>query len=98
MEVYGGATVAMRGLGVSGPAGTSCFGLAGFSVQDGATLKLDAASVRNCTDFGMFVGFASFLPIGPQVGHTVVKRTEFTGPRTAGIRAGAPGSTLTRHL
>jgi nitrous oxidase accessory protein NosD len=95
VEVYGGATVTMRGLGVSGPAGTSCFGLAGFSVQDGATLRLEAAAVRNCTEIGMFVGFPSFLPFGPVVGHAVVKGTEITGSRIAGIRAAGPGSALT---
>ena len=95
VEIYGGATVTMRGLGVSGPAVTSCFGLAGISVQDGATLRLDAASVRNCTDVGMFVGFPSFLPFGPEVGHAVVRGMEITGSRIAGIRAGGPGTTLT---
>jgi parallel beta-helix repeat protein len=95
VEVYGGATVTMRGLGVSGPPVTSCFGLAGISVQDGATLRLDAASVRNCTEVGMFVGFPSFLPFGPEVGHAVVKGTEITGSRIAGIRAAGPGTTLT---
>jgi nitrous oxidase accessory protein NosD len=94
VEVYGGATVTMRGLGVAGPAATSCLGLAGISVQDGATLRLDAASIRNCTDIGMFVGFASFLPFGPEVGHAVVTGTEITGSRIAGIRAAAPGTTL----
>ena len=68
VEVHGGATVAMRGLGISGPAVTSCFGLAGISVQDAATLRLDAASVHNCTDVGMFVGFPSFFPFGPRSG------------------------------
>ncbi|MDP1804793.1 MAG: NosD domain-containing protein [Acidimicrobiales bacterium] len=85
----------MRGLGVSGPAGTSCFGLAGFSVQDGATLRLDAASVRNCTEIGMFVGFPSFLPFGPVVGQAAVIGTDITGTRIAGIRAAGPGTTLT---
>ena len=95
VEVYGGATVTVRGVGVSGPPVTSCFGLAGISVQDGATLRLDAAAIRNCTEIGMFVGFPSFLPFGPEVGHAVVNGTEITGSRIAGIRAGGPSTTLT---
>jgi hypothetical protein len=93
VELFGGATVAMRGLAVSGPAATSCPGLAGVSVQDGATLRLESASIRGCTSDGLFVGYPSFIPVGPGVGHAIVSATEVIGARNFGIRVGGPAST-----
>ena len=93
VELFGGATVTMRALGVSGPAGTSCPGLAGVSVQGGATLRLESASIRGCISDGLFVGYPSFLVVGPSVGHATVSGTEVSGVRSFGIRVGGPGST-----
>jgi hypothetical protein len=93
VELFGGATVTMRALGVSGPAGPSCPWLAGVSVQGGATLRLESASIRGCTSDGLFVGYPSFIPIGPSTGHAIVSGTEVTGTRSFGIRVGGPAST-----
>ena len=94
VEVYGGARVTMQSIGVSGPAGDDCPGLTGVSVQDGATLRLQSASIRGCTVIGLFVGYPSDIPVGPEVGHAIVSAIEVTGALAYGIRAGGPGTTV----
>ena len=93
VEVYGGATLTLRSIGVSGPAGTDCFGLNGVAAEDGATIRMEGSAVRGCTTVGVFVGFASFIPVGPSVGHAVITGAEGTGAHSIGIRVGGPGST-----
>ncbi|MGH9225249.1 MAG: hypothetical protein ACRD2W_16035 [Acidimicrobiales bacterium] len=52
VEVFGGATVTDAGPGCFRPAGTDGPGPAGVSVQDGATLRLEACAFRGCTSDG----------------------------------------------
>lgn len=61
VEIFNGASVRMERLAIAGPSETSCFsisppgGLAGFSVQEGATLALDSAAISGCTREAMLV-------------------------------------------
>jgi hypothetical protein len=93
VEVFGGASVTIRGVGVSGPAGTSCLGLAGVTALDGATLRLESSAVRGCTSDAVRVGFPTFSPIGPSVGHAVITGDDIRGARISGIRVDGPGTT-----
>jgi hypothetical protein len=95
VEVFGGATVVMRAVAVSGPPTVDCPGLAGISVQDGAALRLEAAAIRGCVADGLFVGYPSFIPVGPSIGHAVVSATQITGARSFGVRVGGVGTTAT---
>ena len=83
----------MRSIGVSGPPGADCFGLTGVAAEDGATIRMESSALRGCTTVGVFVGFPSFIPVGPSVGHAVITGTEVTGARSIGIRVGGPGTT-----
>lgn len=101
VEIFNGASVRMERLAVAGPSGTSCFsisppgGLAGFSVQQYATLALDSAAISGCTREAMLVGFASSIPGGPGVGHAAVTKTSIAHYQAVGIQAGGAGTTLT---
>jgi hypothetical protein len=69
--------------------------LAGFSVQQGATLDLDHAAIKGCTREAMLLGFSLSIPGGPGVGHATIAHTEISDYRAVGIQAGGPGTTLT---
>jgi nitrous oxidase accessory protein NosD len=101
IEIYGGADVQMSNLTVLGPSGDTCLtvtppgGLAGFSVQEDATLTLDSSAIKGCTREGLLIGFSPSIPGGPNVGHATITRSQITQYQGVGIQAGGPGTTLT---
>ena len=99
IEISDGAKVSMKGFAINGPTTTSCGlgptdGLIGINVQEDSTLNLDTAVMRGCTFAAIRVGFPSFLPGGPQVGHATITRTDIGDYRAIGIIAAASDSTL----
>ena len=79
VEINNGAEVTMKGFTIKGPETLSCGnnafeGLVGVSIQEGATLNLDASVIQGCIFAAVRVGAPPFLPNGPQIGHATIKK------------------------
>src|SRR5262245_12812582 len=94
VEIFNGADVSIERLAITGPSGTVCPGLAAFSVQQSATLRLDSALIAGCSREGMLIGFDLSIPGGPGLGHATITGTDIIDYRAVGIQAGGPGTTI----
>ncbi len=68
-------------------------GVAGFNVLEGGILKLDSSTIRDCTFVAIRIGTPP--PLGSQVGHATITKTDITDYRNGGIVTFTSGSTLT---
>jgi hypothetical protein len=77
------AEVKMKGLTVSGPSGVSCPDLIGINIMLGASLNLDFAAIKDCTQNGILAE-----------GDATVTRTNVNDYRDHGIFGFGEGSTI----
>ena len=94
VDIFNEAIVTMKGFTIAGPSGNICEGLAGVSIQEDATLKIDSSAIIGCLREGILVGLSEFIPIGPNVGHAVITKTDITDYRVVGIQIGGENTTL----
>jgi parallel beta-helix repeat protein len=94
VDIYNEAIVTMKGFTIAGPSGNICEGLAGVSIQEDATLKIDSSAIIGCLREGMLVGLSEFIPIGPNVGHAVITNTDIIDYQVVGIQIGGESTTV----
>ena len=95
VEVNNGAEVSMKGFTVKGLQGTECGTLVEVFVRDDATLKLDSAVIKGCTQVTIRVGEGPppNFP-GPEVGNAIVTNTVVSDYSGTGVVAIGSGSSL----
>jgi parallel beta-helix repeat protein len=94
VDIFNEAIVTMKGFTIAGPSGNICEGLAGVSIQEDATLEIDSSAIIGCLREGILVGLAEFIPIGPNVGHAVITKTDIIDYRVVGIQIGGEDTTV----
>lgn len=100
IEIGDGAKVTMKGFTISGSDDkgfSRCGGLTAVSVQENADIRLDSMAIKDCNMVAVRVGANDFFggPLGPQVGHATITRTDVSGYKLTGLVAFTEGSTLT---
>ena len=94
VDIFNEAIVTMKGFTIAGPSGNICEGLAGVSIQEDATLKIDSSAIIGCLREGILVGLSEFIPIGPNVGHAVITNTDIIDYQVVGIQLGGEDTTV----